>query len=596
MRPTAQACETVPPAGLGRWLAGRTLRTRLIAGLLVLFTVASVGVGLATALALRGFLLNRLDQQVITAGGILTDSIEHPPNPSHPSDPSNQGPGGEASEANPCAKANEYSFMAAGQAVRTLAARFKDGKLSYACIVTDAGGRPGLTSAHLSAADLAALARLPRENQPYSRHLSSLGDYRMTAFMGRDGDVHIAGLPLSGVAATVERLGLIELIVFGAALLVIGVAGAGWVRLSLRPLGRMAATAAEVAELPLASGEVELPHRVPDADRRTEVGKLGEAFNRMLGHVESSLAKRQASEARLRRFVADASHELRTPLAGIRAYAELALRSPTARDPDLRHALGRVDAESTRMSRLVDDLLLLARIDAGRPLAHEPVDLTRLAIDATNDARVAGAQRRWALDLPDEPVVITGDQHRLHQVLANLLNNARAHTPPRTTVTVRLIPAPAGPSVAGPANTGPATDGVELTVSDDGPGIPPELQEVIWERFARGDTARSRRAGSTGLGLAIVAAVVTAHHGTMSVTSRPGKTTFSIWLPRTGQQPTAQAFQQPVGRASQRPAARAFQRSAGPAFQRPAARARQQALGDEGGQPGEQGEAGVKGL
>ena len=518
MSSPAQASETSRRAGLRGWLAGRTLRTRLIAGLLVLFALASVGVGFATTIALRDFLLNRLDQQVITAGGILTDSIEHPPN---------QGPGGEASEGNPCGKANEYSFIAAGQAVRTLAARFKNGKLSYACIVTDAGGRPGLTAAHLSAADLAALARLPRENRPYTRDLSSLGDYRMTAFFGRDGDVHIAGLPLSGVAATVERLALIEVIVFGAVLLVIGMVGTGWIRLSLRPLGRIAATAAEVTKLPLASGEVDLPHRVPDADPRTEVGKLGAAFNSMLGHVESSLTKRQASEARLRRFIADASHELRTPLAGIRGYAEFALRLRTAQDPDLRHALSRVDAESTRMGRLVDDLLLLARIDAGRPLAHEPVDLTRLAIDVTNDARVAGAQQRWVLDLPDEPVVINGDQHRLHQVLANLLTNAHAHTPPGTTVTVRLIP----------AGSSRSSDGVELTVSDDGPGIPPELQEVIWERFARGDSARSRTAGSTGLGLAIVAAVVTAHQGRVSLTSRPGKTTFAIRLPPTGQRP-----------------------------------------------------------
>ena len=193
--------------------------------------------------------------------------------------------------------------------------------------------------------------------------------------------------------------------------------------------------------MPLASGEVTLPPRVPDADPRTEVGQLGEAFNRMLGHVEDALGTRQASEARLRQFIADASHELRTPLAGIRGYTELALRGDGELDPDLRRALSRVDAESARMSRLVDDLLLLARLDAGRPLAHEQVDLTRLAIDVTNDARVAGPQHRWVLDLPGEPVTVTGDEHRLHQVLANLLTNARAHTPSGTTVTVRLIPA-----------------------------------------------------------------------------------------------------------------------------------------------------------
>ncbi len=275
-----------------------------------------------------------------------------------------------------------------------------------------------------------------------------------------------------------------------------------------------------MSALPLESGEVMLPHRAPEADARTEVGRLGRAFNRMLGHVEASLATRQESEAKLRRFIADASHELRTPLAGIRGYTELALRTGDDLSPDIRTALGRVDAESARMSRLVDDLLLLARLDAGRPLAHEPVDLTKLAIDATSDAQVAGPGHRWVLDLPEEPVVITGDQYRLHQVLANLLSNARTHTPAGSVVTVRLA-----------TSATAAGAGAELSVSDNGPGIPPELQEQVWERFARADTARSRTAGSTGLGLAIVRAVVAAHHGTLVLSSEPGSTTFRIWLP-----------------------------------------------------------------
>ncbi len=171
-------------------------------------------------------------------------------------------------------------------------------------------------------------------------------------------------------------------------------------RLSLRPLRRVAATATRVTELPLASGEVTLPERVPDADPRTEVGQVGSAFNRMLGHVESALARRAASEARLRRFAADASHELRTPLAAIRGYAELARRHPGPVPADIAHALSRVESESARMSVLVDELLLLAQLDAGRPLANEPVDLTRLAIDATSDARAAAPDHRWLLELP----------------------------------------------------------------------------------------------------------------------------------------------------------------------------------------------------
>jgi two-component system OmpR family sensor kinase len=497
-----------------RWLAGWTLRRRLIAGLIVLFTLASAAVALTTTIALRNFQLNQLDQQLYGAAHTFSTGLE-----------GSDGSGPQGSSGCPTGgPGNDNPPSTAGQMAGTFAARFKNGQVTYSCEVTVTNGRPSLSPVPLSASDLAALASMPLTQQPFSRHLSGLGDYRLTAFAGADGDVHYTGLPLSGVEAIVRRLEVIEVIVFGAALLFIGVAGTGWIRLSLRPLRRVTATAAEVTRMPLASGEVTLPPRVPDADPRTEVGQLGEAFNRMLGHVEDALGTRQASEARLRQFIADASHELRTPLAGIRGYTELALRTDGELGPDLRRALTRVDAESARMSRLVDDLLLLARLDAGRPLAHEQVDLTRLAIDVTNDARVAGPEHRWVLDLPDEPVAVTGDEHRLHQVLANLLTNARAHTPPGTTVTVRLIPASAGAQ----------TNGVELTVSDDGPGIPAELQAGVWERFARGDSARSRKAGSTGLGLAIVAAVVTAHRGRVSLASRPGKTTFRIWLPSGG--------------------------------------------------------------
>jgi two-component system, OmpR family, sensor kinase len=236
----------------------------------------------------------------------------------------------------------------------------------------------------------------------------------------------------------------------------------------------------------------------------------------MLGHVESALARRQASENRLRTFAADASHELRTPLAAIRGYAELARRSPDAVPPDIAHALGRVEAESARMSELVDELLLLAQLDAGRPLASEPVDLTRLAIDVSSDARAAAPGHRWQLELPDEPITVRGDELRLHQVLANLLSNAARHTPAGTAVHVAVSATPRTAIV---------------TVTDDGPGIPPELLPDIFERFVRGDSSRSRAAGSSGLGLAIVQAVTAAHGGRAEVSSRPGETRFTITLP-----------------------------------------------------------------
>jgi two-component system OmpR family sensor kinase len=254
-----------------------------------------------------------------------------------------------------------------------------------------------------------------------------------------------------------------------------------------------------------------------DTDPNTEVGQVGAALNRMLGHIGAALSARQASETRVRQFVADASHELRTPLAAIRGYAELTRRSGDDVPPNVAHAIRRVESESARMTLLVNDLLLLARLDSGRPLDSEQVDLSRLVVDAVSDAHIAGPRHAWRLALPPDPVVITGDTQRLHQVLANLLSNARTHTPPGTTVT-----------------TGLATQNghVVLTVADDGPGIPPEVLPEAFERFARADTSRSRSAGSTGLGLAIVAAVVAAHDGSVGVTSVPGDTVFTVRLPR----------------------------------------------------------------
>ncbi len=281
------------------------------------------------------------------------------------------------------------------------------------------------------------------------------------------------------------------------------------VRIGLRPLRRLSATASRVAELPLDRGEVALAERVPDTSPRTEVGQVGTAFNRMLDHVGAALAARQASETRLRKFIADASHELRTPLAAIRGYAELTRRGAEPVPKPVAHALRRVESEATRMTTLVEDLLLLARLDAGRPLAADPVDLSRLVVDAVSDAHAASPVHRWQLDVPDVPVVLAGDQARLP--------NARTHTPAGTTVTVRLDPAAAGR--------------VELTVSDDGPGIAPDLLPHIFERFARADESRSRRAGSTGLGLAIVSAVVAAHGGEVCVSSAPGRTEFRVRLP-----------------------------------------------------------------
>jgi two-component system, OmpR family, sensor kinase len=504
-------------AGPRHWLAGRTLRGRLIAGLVTLLAVACAVVGIVTYVVLHRTLISQVDAQLTAAGGRYAscmetnEAIEKERERENSSSPASPSP---AATTNPQGSlpAEQDCSTIPGQAAGTLGARVKNGVVTAQGIV--------FSKAHLSAADKAALARIPADGRYYTLDLASIhGDYRLTAVPGRDHDVLITGIPLAGMESTMRNVALAEITVFAAALVLTGIIGTGFVRLSLRPLRRVAATATRVTELPLASGDVALPERVPDADPRTEVGQVGTAFNRMLGHVESALTRRAASEARLRRFAADASHELRTPLAAIRGYAELARRHPGPVPADIAHALRRVESESARMSVLVDELLLLAQLDAGRPLAKEPVDLTRLAIDATSDARAAAPEHKWQLELPGEPVLVRGDEHRLRQVLANLLSNAGRHTPPGTTVTLALI------------EPGPDASSVVLSVTDDGPGIPADLQPGLFERFVRGDSSRSHAAGSTGLGLAIVDAVTAAHGGSVGVTSRPGSTRFVITLP-----------------------------------------------------------------
>ncbi|WP_328335533.1 MULTISPECIES: sensor histidine kinase [unclassified Streptomyces] len=476
-----------------RRLFPRTLRGQLTAGLVVLLAVACAAVGVTTALALQGFLVGRLDQQLTASAGRFAASLEHEKHPDADNRPDTRG-----------------------QAEGTFGARLLKGTVTSAAVVDDEADRP----VPLTPADRRTLAALPPDGTGHSIRLHTLHRYRAAATRGDDGDVLVTGLPLHPVEETVHRLEAVEAAVFAAALLATGVAGALWVRVSLRPLRRVTARAAGVARLPLASGEVAMPEPLAVTDPRTEVGQVKTALNQMLGHIGNALAQRQAGEERLRHFAADASHELRTPVANVRGHSELALRNRGPVPPEVRHALERIHSESHRMTRLVDDLLLLARLDAGRPLEREQVDLTRLVLDATDDARAAGPGHRWLLDLPEEPVTLTGDTHRLQQALGNLLANARTHTPPGTEVTVRLSTVAAG---------------IELTVHDTGPGIPEELRSEVFGRFVRADHSRSRTTGSTtgstGLGLAIVHAVVTAHGGTVDVSSSPGDTTFRVVLP-----------------------------------------------------------------
>ncbi|MFY9931474.1 MAG: ATP-binding protein [Streptosporangiaceae bacterium] len=556
------------PGRLAALFSLRTISGRLIVGLIVLFAAASVIVSAVTSQALSSSLMSSLDSQVQAATQRWQGCVNQT---------QDNGGGGNRGPMPPACY---------GQATGTFEAQLTGNTFSQLSLVP--------APCQLSAADRKTLLALPTTELPVNAHgavggpgapapvlayttvtLASLhGEYRVAKLGVSPGVTVIAGLPLAPVTSTLSHVEDTRNVVYAVVLVLAVILGTVMVQLSLRPLRRVAATATEVTELPLDSGEVTLPAGVPDSDPRTEVGRVGAAFNRMLFHVERALGRRAASEARLRRFAADASHELRTPLSAIRGYAELALRHPGPVPPEVTHALSRVQSESARMTVLVDELLLLARLDAGRPLEREPVDLSRLTIETTSDAQVARADHRWRLELPDEPVLVEGDQLRLHQVLANLLSNAGKHTPPGSTVSVALAtavsgsgppadgpaadgtapdgPAPDGPAQGGTAPDGPAPGGppaggtiqrgvlpsgprVELSITDDGPGIPPELLPELFERFTRGEAGRARDASaagkSTGLGLAIVDAVVAAHGGAIIVTSHPGMTRFAILLP-----------------------------------------------------------------
>lgn len=490
-----------------RW----SLRARLLIGQVVLLVVVVSGIGIATELALQQFLVHQVDVTLKeTANRALGDSGGGPslgPPPDQHNVPGPPPSSGEATGPGP-----EFLNRRNIQPDTVGAIVDHDRPVSAGHVGSD-----GVQTALSESARKELAAVTP--GKPVSLDIPGQGHYRVLAQTSWSGKTVITGLPLAQVDATLMRVFLILLIVTAVVLVVATTAGIWLVRRALTPLDRVAATAARVADLRLDRGEVTLPVRVPvaDADAHTEVGQLAMAINRMLDHIAGALEARHASETRIRRFLADASHELRTPLSSIRGYAELALRERDTLPPVVAHAMGRVDSESRRMTTLVEDMLLLARLDAGRGLEHAPVDLTRLTVDAVSDAHIAGPDLQWALELPPEPIVVSGDPARLHQVLANLLANARVHTGPGTRVTTALAEDGRG--------------GAIWRVTDDGPGIPAELQPEVFERFARGDSSRSRRAGSTGLGLSIVAAVVKAHAGAIAVESRPGHTEFTVRLP-----------------------------------------------------------------
>lgn len=494
--------------GRARLLAPGTLNRQLVVRITLIVTAIAVLLAAVSTLLVGRILTRNLDDQLSYA---VRATEQRPHGPGGPSSPG--GPGGPSNPDGPKEGLRSGGLPAGSISLLVDATGAVHGQVT---------GELGTTAA--DATQIAALLALPRDAQVHTITINGYGRYRAVGCLHGD-RLLIAAAPLQITGSVIARMLQIEaLLIVLAAFCAAGISGVV-VRNSLRPLNRLACTASTVAELPLASGEVDLGVRVPGdrLDPRSEVGKVGQAFNTMLDHVETALRARQSSETRVRQFVADASHELRNPLAAIRGYAELTRRGRHRLPEDTVFALGRIEAESQRMSRLVEQMLLLARLDNDPDLVRTEVDLAEIALNAVADARAASPQHRWQVAVPDNPAQVLGDANQLHQVLANLLGNARKHTPPgtmvRTTVDVQ--------------------DGwVRMRVRDDGPGVPAELAASVFERFARADTARSHdREGSTGLGLAIVAAVAKAHGGRVELGTRPthgeepGFSEFTVWLP-----------------------------------------------------------------
>jgi two-component system OmpR family sensor kinase len=478
-----------------------SLRARLIAALIALAAAGLVTLAAVTYAEQRSFQLERVDQQAHDAERVVSFALDgrRPPLPGglRPPPPGGRPPGAESDDR---AGSGPQGLPRGTFGER----RAANGQVLASTTVRSYGDQP-LPKPKLP-------ARIPVDHPITVGSVGGSGmRYRVLSEPTHDnpGTTTIVAVPLREVDATLARLLRVEALVIGGVLLLLAALAWWVVRLGLRPLDRMGETADAIA-----GGD--LSRRVSPATERTEVGRLGLALNAMLGQIEKAFAERQASENRLRQFLADASHELRTPLASIRGYAEL-FRIGAAREPeDTEKAMGRIEDESARMGALVENLLTLARLDQVPQIARNPVNLSELARDAADDARAIAPDRHIELRA-DSPVTVMGDPSALRQVIGNLVRNALVHTPPGTAVELTVST---------------ADSDATLEVRDHGHGLPTDDTDALFERFWRADPGRGRGRAGAGLGLSIVAAIVDAHSGRVSAANAPGGgALFTISLP-----------------------------------------------------------------
>jgi two-component system OmpR family sensor kinase len=462
-----------------------SLRRRLLLTLAPIFIAGLIAVDIATYVSLQSFLVSKVDQQILSVHQTVANYL------------AGDGVFGPGPQQGPSVNLPPWTF---GEIVSPTGQVLAQKDFPGPAPVGD---------------DLTTSLALPSSLTPQTfltaqgtNHGDGFRVYVDTASQSGNGDLLIVALPLDDTAATLGQLLVLELIAGGVITVIILVATWLIVRRGLRPLDRMGRTARIAA--------TDLSQRVEPTQESSEVGRLGLAINAMLSQLEAAFAERAANEQRLRHFVSDASHELRTPLTSMRGYAELLRRNPEMSEQDVILATRRIEEEARRMGILVDDLLLLARLDQGRPLERVPVDLDAMVLDACADARVADPTRVVTTRI-EGPAQVIGDDLRLRQVLANLVRNAVVHTPPGTPIEVTL---------------GLQGDTAVIEVVDHGSGIRPDHAQRIFERFHRADPARSGDQGGSGLGLSIAAAVVAAHGGRIDVRDTAGGgATFRIELP-----------------------------------------------------------------